>query len=158
MTWTSATSTHLPILRETFPDTAMLKPGEVAKAIRRERQTVYNQVSQGTFPVKVTPTGKKGWLCSIVDLARYLDTGKPYNPDEEAAAAAAAANPAAPVKKKRGPGRPRNPHFIVQYQQEFWSEVVSIMQAEDAALERAELAAAMGDRPLPSLKSRRLVD
>lgn len=126
-------SAHLEELRKQYPGQLILNPAQTAKALGgKARKTVYNQVSDGVFPVRVISTGKSGWGCSIIDLALYLDTGIPYTlPEEEKA-------------PKRGP-KPK-PWLVLQ---EFWIGVVVLLHQQEAIEERIELERSL-TKPLPS--------
>lgn len=69
-------SSHLEELRRQYPGQMILKPEQIAKVLGSARQTVYNQHSNGIFPIRPIYVGKT-WGCSIVDTARFLDTGEP---------------------------------------------------------------------------------
>lgn len=61
----------LASLKEMFPGQLLLGPEEMARALGLRKQTIYNKVSNGSFPVKTTKAhGKlKG---KIHDLARHI--------------------------------------------------------------------------------------
>jgi len=110
-------SEHLDELRRQYPGQLILKPEDVAKAIGLERQTVYNQHSLGTLPIRPRPRARH-WGCSITDIARYLDSGgipQPYIKEDE---------------KKPRKGRKISVRQAVKYHA-FWDEVVSIMRKND---------------------------
>lgn len=46
---------------------------EVAQALNRSRQTVYNRISRGTFPIRSTEDGARGRRFDYRDVARYLE-------------------------------------------------------------------------------------
>jgi len=69
-------SEHLPLLKDLFPDVLVLTIEQVAKVLQKAKQTVYNEISQGRFPCKITADKK----VSIIELARYLDTNIAYTP------------------------------------------------------------------------------
>lgn len=70
-------SEHLAEIRRQYPGQIVLNPEQVAKILGSARQTVYNQVSKKVFPIRPIYRGGS-WGCSIVDIARYLDTGEPH--------------------------------------------------------------------------------
>jgi predicted DNA-binding transcriptional regulator AlpA len=132
-----AMSAHLDELRKQYPGQMVLTPEQAAKALGNlKKKTVYNQVSKKTFPVRVIKSGKSGWGADIIDMARYLATGIPYDPTKE---------PEADKPKKRG--RPPKPLLILH--QEFWAEVVVLLHLQEAEAEKAELLQAIADIELP---------
>jgi predicted DNA-binding transcriptional regulator AlpA len=69
-------SEHLAELRRQYPGQLVLNPVQIAKVLGSARQTIYNQVSKKEFPIRPIYRGRS-WGCSIVEIARYLDTGAP---------------------------------------------------------------------------------
>ena len=152
-TWDQEKSEHLPLLRKIFPRAVNLKPQQVADALGSKRQTVYNQVCENRFPVKIKSAGpgKKGWACSILDVARYLDTDEPQEQlkiDQEA-------SPVAGTTPKKKMGRPVKPHYEVIT---FWNDVVTLMRIKQAREEAAELKVSIGNYPYPKRPIKRLGD
>lgn len=71
-------SEHLAELRQQYPGQIILNPEQLAKVLGSKRQTVYNQHSKKTFPIRPIYRGNT-WGCSVVDIARFLDTGIPQS-------------------------------------------------------------------------------
>ncbi len=69
-------SKHLESLERQYPGQIILNPEQVAKVLGAARQTVYNQHSNKTFPIRPIYQGRT-WGCSVVDIAHFLDTGVP---------------------------------------------------------------------------------
>jgi len=67
---------HLALLERNYPGQSVLTPAQVAKVLASATRTIYNQVSSNTFPIRPIYKGNK-WVCSIIDVARYLVTGVP---------------------------------------------------------------------------------
>ena len=107
-------SEHLAELRRQYPGQIILNPDQLAKVLGSKRQTVYNQHSQKTFPIRPIYRGKT-WGCSVVDIARFLDTGIPQSHIEAA---------------KPKPGRPASPRQALKFQM-FWDGEV---EAEEPIL------------------------
>lgn len=93
-------SEHLEELRRQYPGQLVLTPDQIAKVLGSARQTIYNQVSKKEFPIRPICRGRT-WGCSIIDIARYLDTG-------------VSQIQAAAVKSK--PGRKPSPRSILKFQ------------------------------------------
>jgi len=110
---------HLASLKADFPRAQVLYPEQLASALGCARQTVYNQHCDEVFPIE--PQQKKGrWCCSIIDVAKYLATNKPYvYPSKRAIGDDVG------VKRR---GRKAVPREKIT---EFWNEVVGIMLAND---------------------------
>jgi len=100
-------SEHLALLERQFPQQTLLNPEQVAKVLGSARQTIYNLVSKKTFPIRTIYRGKT-WCCSIVDIARFLDTGIPQAHIEA-------------VKPK--PGRKASPRQALMFQM-FWDDEI----------------------------------
>jgi hypothetical protein len=96
-------SEHLAELRLQYPGQLILTPEQVAKVLGSARQTVYNQHSKKTFPIRPIYRGKT-WGCSVVDTARFLDTGIPQLHVEAV---------------KPNAGRKANPRQVLKFQM-FW--------------------------------------
>lgn len=102
-------SEHLEELRRQYPGQIILNPEQVAKVLGSARQTVYNQVSSNSFPIRPIYRGRT-WGCSIVDIAHFLDTGVPQLQ-------------IMPVKRK--PGRKPSPRLVLKFQFAWDDEVVA---------------------------------
>lgn len=134
-------SDHLEELRRQYPGQIILKPEQVAKVLGAARQTVYNQHSNKSFPIRPIYRGKT-WGCSIVDIARYLDTGEPQLQVEAEKPQRGRKTSPRPVLKYQmtwddelekleavNPSRGRKPsHEQILKYQAFWNDVVKRMK------------------------------
>ena len=133
-------ATHLDEIKAIFPDTIVLTIDEVARVLRRAKKTIYNEISAGSFPCKLTPGVGGKYGVSIIELARWLDTGIAFKPTE---------NELAPVAKRRG----RPPKYLPVLLG-FWGAVAQEqdrLQAEEEkqSMEKvlAEISVASSKRP-----------
>lgn len=60
------------ILAARYDGRMLLSLDDVCDAIGTKKQTAYNQLSAGTFPVPMRKEGKN-LVCDIRDVAEYLD-------------------------------------------------------------------------------------
>ncbi len=110
---------HLASLKDDFPRAQVLYPEQLAEALNIARQTVYNQHNLEVFPIEPHPNRGR-WCCSIIDVAKYLATKKPYiYPSKRAIGDDVG------VKRR---GRKAVPREKIT---EFWNEVVAIMLRND---------------------------
>jgi len=115
---------HLASLKEDFPGAQILYPEDLAKALNIARQTVYNQHNMEIFPIEPKPNRGR-WGCSIIDVAKYLATNKPYiYPSKRSIGDDSA------VSGEKRRGRKAVPRQKIQ---EFWNDVVAIMLRNDKA-------------------------
>lgn len=66
---------QLKQLKELFGRKIWLSPDDFILAVPWVRQTVYNKINRGTFPLPVKKIGKNVFI-NIEDLAEFLSTGK----------------------------------------------------------------------------------
>lgn len=116
---------HLASLKADFPKAQVLYPEQLAPALGIARQTVYNQHNMEVFPIEPHPNRGR-WCCSIIDVAKYLATNKPYiYPSKRAIGEDGAIS----GEKRRGrKAVPRQKKY-----QKFWNDVVAIMLRNDKA-------------------------
>ncbi|UXC37324.1 helix-turn-helix transcriptional regulator [Cupriavidus gilardii] len=62
----------LLILAARFEGRVLLRLDDVCDVLGIQKQTAYNQLSAGTFPIVMRKEGK-ALVCDIRDLAEYLD-------------------------------------------------------------------------------------
>ncbi|MCA7085814.1 helix-turn-helix domain-containing protein [Cupriavidus sp. DB3] len=62
----------LLILAARFEGRVLLRLDDVCDVLGIQKQTAYNQISAGSFPVAMRKEGK-ALVCDIRDLAEYLD-------------------------------------------------------------------------------------
>lgn len=55
-----------------FNSRTLLTIEDVCDAIGCEKQTAYNEISKGVFPLPMRKQGKR-WMADIRDVAEYLD-------------------------------------------------------------------------------------
>lgn len=64
------------LIQKVFKDQSHVKPILVGRAMGWKDQTSYQHVSEGTFPIDLTPVGKKK-LVSLVNYIFWLEAGSP---------------------------------------------------------------------------------
>lgn len=60
------------LLMAQFDGRSQLSIGDVCEAIGYGKQTAYNEISAGTFPIPMQKRAGK-WIADIRDVAEYLD-------------------------------------------------------------------------------------
>ena len=55
-----------------FDGKTVLTLPEICQATAYEKQTIYNEISRGVFPIPMRKQGKK-WVSDIRDVAEWLD-------------------------------------------------------------------------------------
>lgn len=116
-------SEHLEELRRQYPGQIILTPEQIAKVLGSARQTIYNQVNTNSFPIRPIYRGRT-WGCSIVDIARFLDTGVPQVQ-------------VVPVKSK--PGRKPSPRPVLKYQM-VWDDDPKLVETDNPVRRRSPSA------------------
>ena len=85
----------MEFLESRFPGAVLIRPSDVGALLSQSRQSSYNQVSSGRFPVPLVVDHLNRKMVRLSDLAAYLDGMQTIQP-----------LPAEPRKQPKTLGRP----------------------------------------------------
>ena len=60
-------------VKNPFVGKLLLNPAEVARALSRSKRSIYNQISEGVFPIRVRRRGRR-LLFRVQDVINYCDS------------------------------------------------------------------------------------
>lgn len=74
----------LKLISDLFPGVLLIKPVDAGRLINQSRQSSYNQVCKGRFPIPLVTDHLNRKMVRVIDLANYIDgmTVMPSVPQE----------------------------------------------------------------------------
>lgn len=66
-------NTTLALLETRYPGALLVKPTEAGRLLNQSRQSTYNQVCTGRFPIQLVTDHLNRRMVRLIDLAAYID-------------------------------------------------------------------------------------